>query len=139
MGTTTKIEWAESTWNPIRARNRDTGKVGSFCIHASDGCASCYAETINHRLGTGVDYRAQDRDKVEVFLDERMVSAPLHWRKPRRIFVGSMMDLFGEFVAGEILDRTFAVITRCPQHTFLLLTKRGERMRDYALSGAPRR
>lgn len=132
----TKIEWADASWNPIRARNRDTGKVGWFCTHASPGCGDhtgggCYAEAINRRLGTGVDYRAQDLAKVEIFLDEKMLKQPLRWRRPRRIFVGSMTDLFGEFVPDAMIDCIYAVMAMCPQHTFLLLTKRAGRMRDY--------
>lgn len=132
----TKIEWADSSWNPIRARNRDTGKIGWFCTHVSPGCGDstgggCYAETINHRLGTGIDYRAQDLAKVEIFLDEKMLTQPLRWRRPRRIFVGSMTDLFGEFVPDAMIDCIFAVMALCPQHTFLLLTKRAGRMRGY--------
>ena len=131
MGDHSKIEWTDATWNPIRARRRDTGKVGWFCTHASDGCTHCYAETLNHRLGTSIDYRAQDLAKVEIFLDEKMLKQPLRWRRPRRIFVGSMTDLFGEFVPDAMLDCIYAVMAMCPQHTFLLLTKRAGRMRDY--------
>ena len=132
----TKIEWADASWNPIRARNRDTGKIGWFCTHVSPGCGDstgggCYAETLNRRLGTGIDYRAQDLAKIEIFLDEKMLTQPLRWRRPRRIFVGSMTDLFGEFVPDAMLDCIYAVMALCPQHKFLLLTKRAGRMRDY--------
>jgi protein gp37 len=59
MGAQTGIEWTDATWTPIRARNRATGKVGWFCIHESEACRFCYAEVMNRRLGTGVDYKAQ--------------------------------------------------------------------------------
>ncbi len=131
MAENTKIEWTDATWNPIRARDRATGKIGWFCIHESEGCRFCYAETFNRRLGTGIDYRAQDRDKIEIFLDEKTLLQPLHWRRPRKIFTLSMSDLFGEFVPDEMIDRVFAVMALCPQHTFQVLTKRAARMRDY--------
>ena len=142
MGDRTSIEWTAtiqpdgsvtpgSSWTPIRARNRETGLVGWFCIHASDGCTNCYAEAINRRLGSGVDYRAQDRDKVEVYLGEKILAQPLRWKKPRKIFVCSMTDLFGEWVTDEMIDKIFAVMALCPQHTFIVLTKRSARMRKY--------
>lgn len=127
----TKIEWATDSWNPLRARARETGKVGWFCVHKNDACANCYAEGMNRRLGTGIDYRAQDHAKVEIFLDEKMLTLPLRWKKPRKIFVCSMTDLFAEFVPDEFIDRMFAVMALCPQHTFQVLTKRPERMRAY--------
>lgn len=130
MSATTKIEWAEATWNPIRARNRETGRVGWFCTHASPGCELCYAEGFNARLGTGVAFKAQNRDQVELFLDEKILREPLRWRKPKIVFVCSMTDLFGEFVEIDWLQRIFAVMAVCPQHTFIVLTKRAGRMAD---------
>ena len=96
MGDKTKIEWADSSCSPLRARNRKTNAIGWYCSHASPGCLNCYSEGINRRLGTGVPYRAQDSDLVEVFLDERIMNQPLRWRRPRRIFWNSMSDTFGE-------------------------------------------
>jgi protein gp37 len=69
-----------------------------------------------------------------LFLDETMLTAPLRWKKPRRIFVCSMTDLFAAFVPDDFIDRMFAVMALCPQHTFQILTKRPERMRDYFLA-----
>lgn len=131
MGASTKIEWTDATWNPIRARNRATGKVGWHCTHASEGCRWCYAEAINKRLGTGLAYKPGHERDIEIFLDERMLMQPLRWRAPRKIFVGSMTDLFGEFVPDEIIDRLFGVMALCPQHTFQVLTKRSARMRRW--------
>jgi protein gp37 len=71
----TKIECTDYAWNPIRARSRATGKVGWYCEHASDGCRHCYAKTINHRLGMRIDFARQNRDRVEVFLDEKVLHA----------------------------------------------------------------
>jgi protein gp37 len=127
----TKIEWASDSWNPIRARNRVTGKLGWFCVHESEGCRFCYAESLNRRLGTGIDYKAQNLDLVEVFLDEKILTQPLRWRQPRRVFPCSMTDIFGEWVPDWMLDKMFAVMALTPHHTYLPLTKRAERMRVY--------
>lgn len=134
MSDGTKIEWAEASWNPIRARNRETGAVGWFCTHASPGCIECYAEAMNARLGTGIAFQAQNAGQVEIFIDEKTLLQPLKWRKPRRIFVCSMTDLFGEFVFDDMIDRVFAIMALCPQHEFLVLTKRPARMRDFIVN-----
>ena len=138
MGSKTSIEWtrgddgsAGATWNPVRARNLATGKVGWHCEHVSEGCRNCYSESMNRRLGTGLDFKPGHRADVEIFLDEKMLLAPLRWKKPRRIFVNSMTDTFAEFVKDEWIDRMFAVMALCPQHTFQVLTKRPGRMQTY--------
>ena len=132
----TKIEWADASLNPVRARHRETGKIGWFCTHASPGCGDstgggCYAEAINRRLGTGIDYQAQNVSKVEMYLDEKILASPLRWARGRRIFWNSMSDTFGDFVPDTWIDRMFAVCALTPQHQHLFLTKRAERMRDY--------
>ena len=132
-----KIEWTDATWNPIRARNIATGGVGHFCVHVSDGCKNCYAERLQPRFKNPVEFRAQDRDKVEIFLDEKVLTQPLRWKKPRRIFVCSMTDLFGDWVADEWLDMIFAAMALADQHTFQVLTKRPDRMRDYLTRQGP--
>lgn len=140
MGDNSKIEWTDATWNPIRARNRATGGVGHFCIHASDGCRHCYAERLQPRFGNPVRYGAPYRDQVELLLDDAALLQPLRWRRPRRIFVCSMTDLFLAEHPEPWLDQVFAVAALCPQHTFQILTKRPERARGYAdHPGAPRR
>lgn len=131
MADGTKIEWADASWNPIRARNKATGKIGWHCEHKNEACRHCYAEGFNLRLGTGFAFRRQDRDAVEIFLDEKMLTQPLHWKRPRRIFVCSMTDLFAEFVTDEMIDRIIAIAGLCPQHQFLALTKRPDRARGY--------
>jgi protein gp37 len=138
MAEKTKIEWTRNTdgsqgatWNPIRARHRATGKVGWYCTRMSGGCANCYAEGINRRLGTGVDYRAQDRRLVEIFLDDKLLRAPLHRRKPTTYFLSSMTDLFADFVTDDVLDRIFAVMALQRQDTYQVLTKRPDRMHAY--------
>jgi protein gp37 len=125
------IEWTDATWTPIRARNHKTGKVGWHCEHATTGCENCYAEGINKRLGTGLPFKPGHRADIEIFLDEAMLTQPLRWKKPRRVFVCSMTDLFASFVTDEMIDRVFAVMALCPQHTFQVLTKRAERMRTW--------
>jgi protein gp37 len=129
MGDRSKIEWTDASWNPIRARNRATGKIGWHCTHASEGCRNCYAEAINRRLGTGLAYKPGHEPDIEIFLDPKMLTQPLRWRQPRKIFVGSMTDLFADFVPDAMIDQVFAVMLLCPQHTFQVLTKRPARMR----------
>ncbi|HYK80103.1 MAG TPA: DUF5131 family protein, partial [Micropepsaceae bacterium] len=131
MAEKTGIEWTDSTWNPLRARNLATGKIGWHCEHASEGCRFCYAEGINKRRGTGLDFKPGHRADVEIFLDEKMLLAPLRWKKPRMIFVNSMSDTFAEFVPDEMIDRIFAVMASSARHTFQVLTKRPARMRKY--------
>lgn len=126
----TGIEWTEETWNPVRARLPD-GKVGWHCTHASDGCKFCYAEAMNRRLGTGLEYKPGHESKIEVFLDPNALDKPLKWKRPRTIFPGSMTDLFADFVTDEMLDEIFARVAMTPHHTYQFLTKRPERMLDY--------
>lgn len=133
MGDKTNIEWTNATWNPIRARNKVTGKVGWHCEHATTGCEHCYSEGFNKRLGTGLAFKPGHRMDIEIFLDEQMLTQPLRWKKPRKIFVCSMTDAFADFVTDEMLDKMFAVMALAPQHTFQVLTKRAERMRRYML------
>lgn len=122
MGEKTTIEWTDSTWNPLR------GTIGKWsCVKVSPGCQFCYAERVNRRFG-GPDYRV-GADTVR--LDERALTEPLRWKLPRRVFVCSMSDLFGEWVPDEWLHRIFAVMALAGGHTYQVLTKRAERMRDY--------
>jgi protein gp37 len=134
MGTKSNIEWTDASWTPIRAKNLKTGKLGWHCEHDTTGCIHCYSEAMNLRLGTGLPFKPGHRKDVEIFLDEKMLQAPLHWKKPRMVFVCSMTDLFADFMKDEWIDRVFAVMALCPQHTFQVLTKRAERMRDYCLA-----
>jgi protein gp37 len=134
MSDRSAIEWTDASWNPIRARNLKTGKVGWHCEHVTTGCERCYAEGINKRLGTGLPFKPGHRKDVEIFLDEKMLRAPRRWAKPRKIFVCSMTDLFADFVKDEWLDRIFATMLLSPHHTFQVLTKRPERMRAYTTS-----
>ena len=112
----TSIEWTDKVWNPV------TG-----CAKVSAGCAHCYAERMFGRNLPGM--KGQKFSEVRCH-DDRL-EAPLHWRKPRRVFVNSMSDLFHEDVPCEFIDKVFAVMALCPQHTFQVLTKRPERMLEY--------
>jgi protein gp37 len=112
------IEWTDATWNPVRG-----------CVKISPGCKHCYAETFaerwrgipNHPYEQGFDLR----------LVHEKVEDPLRWRKPRRIFVNSMSDLFQEGVPDPFIRRVFEVMCAAPRHTYQVLTKRAERMRSF--------
>lgn len=131
MGAKSDIEWTDATWTPIRARHRQTGNVGWHCEHVSPGCENCYAESMNRRLGTGLPFKPGHKRDLEIYLDDKMLTAPLRWRNARRVFVCSMTDLFADCVPDEWIDRMFAVMSLCPQHRFQVLTKRAARMRAY--------
>ncbi len=133
MSDRSKIEWTDASWNPVRARlkNANPERVGWHCAHVSEGCRHCYAETVNNRFGTKLPYAAHAQSRVEHFLDDKMLAAPLRWKRPRKIFVGSMTDIFGDWVSDDMLDRIFAVMALAEHHTFQVLTKRPQRMRAY--------
>ena len=131
MASFSKIEWTDATWTPIRARNLETGKTGWHCQHVSPGCENCYSETLNRRIGSGLAFKPGHLKAVDVFLDEKMISAPMRWRSPRRIFVCSMTDLFGEWMRDEWIDRVFDIVEQAPQHIYQILTKRAYRMQWY--------
>lgn len=134
MAEASNIEWTDGTWNPLRAIAAD-GRKGWHCEHVSEGCRNCYAETFNvKRLGTGLPFKPGHRGDVHHVLDENLLLAPLRRRKPTRWFLSSMTDVFGAWVPDKHLDRIFAVMALCPQHTFMVLTKRPERMRAYLQS-----
>lgn len=132
MADNTKIEWTDATWTPVKG-----------CTRKSPGCVNCYAEIMAARfsqpgqwgeaLASIVDTpKGKDhRWTGNVRFDEAELLKPLRWKKPRRIFVCSTSDLFHESVPDEWIDRVFAVMALCPQHTFQVLTKRADRMRDY--------
>lgn len=124
----TSIEWTDETWNPVRG-----------CALVSAGCANCYAMKQAHRFnGPGQPYEGLTelgpqgpRWNGNIRLVPDVLDAPLHWQKPRRIFVNSMSDLFHEDVPDEFIVAVFGVMAACPEHTFQILTKRPERMRQY--------
>ncbi len=134
MGATSNIEWTDATWTPIRARRAD-GKIGVHCEKVSPACKNCYAERFNKRNlpahGTGLDFTVLNRANVEIIVDKNILVHPQKWRRPRRIFVCSQTDLFGQFVSDECIDQVFSVMAASRQHIFQVLTKRPERMQSY--------
>jgi len=114
----TRIEWCDSVWNPV------TG-----CTPISPGCQNCYAQRFARRLAGRHDYPKDN--PFTVTLHPGRAVDPLHWRKPRRIFVCSMSDLFHEKVPFNFIDQIMAVVAISQQHTFMLLTKRPDRMLLY--------
>lgn len=129
MADRSAIEWTDTTWNPVAG-----------CSVISPGCTNCYAMRMAARLeAMGVPiYAGLTRPSKAgpvwtgaVRSATDAITKPLHWRKPRRIFVNSMSDLFHEAVPVEVIDQVFAVMALTRQHSYQLLTKRAERMRAY--------
>ncbi|MGQ3299683.1 DUF5131 family protein [Reyranella sp.] len=134
MADNSSIEWTDATWNPVRG-----------CTRISAGCGGpnrqggCYAEQIAARFpGPGQPFEGfaerttqGGRWTGKMALVDDMLTLPLRWKKPRRIFVNSMSDLFHENLPDEAIDKVFAVMALVPQHTLQVLTKRAKRMRTY--------
>lgn len=143
----TTIEWTDVTWNPV------TG-----CTKVSQGCKNCYAERVfpraysacfvcshsekahtlpNSRCALCPDAKHPEcdgyvrRQFTDVLTHSDRLEQPLRWRKPRRVFVNSMSDLFHDDVTFDFIDKVFAVMALASQHTFQVLTKRPERMWEY--------
>jgi len=112
---TSKIEWTESTWNPV------TG-----CTKVSAGCANCYAERMARRLHAMG--QPNYRNGFKVTCHEHVLRHPLTWKTPRTVFVNSMSDLFHEDVPEEFIRSIFDVMKQAHWHTFQVLTKRDQRM-----------
>lgn len=117
MATNSPIEWTEATWNPV------TG-----CDKVSPGCAHCYAERMAKRL-QAMGQRNYARG-FDLTLQEQMLALPLRWRRPRRIFVNSMSDLFHARVPDAFIQRVFSVMRQADWHEYQILTKRSERLAD---------
>lgn len=119
MAEKSKIEWTESTWNPV------TG-----CTKISEGCQHCYAERMARRL------YAMGQEKYKncfmVTMHEDCLDEPLSWKKPQIIFVCSMSDLFHKDVPDEFIIKVFEVMNKAYWHTFQVLTKRAERLEQIA-------
>ena len=119
MADKSHIEWTEATWNPV------TG-----CSKVSAGCKNCYAERLALRLQAMGNGRYRNGFKLTLHQD--LVQLPKRWRESRVIFVNSMSDLFHEQVPLDFIQRVFATMRECPQHTFQILTKRSARLRQLA-------
>lgn len=140
MSGATSIEWADAVWNPT------TG-----CAKVSAGCKHCYAETVANRFWPTQfpDYALNERRSdwqvmngdtrrprrfTDVALHPDRLALPLTWKKPRRIFVNSMSDLFHDDVPDAFIDQVFAVMALADWHTFIVFTKRPKRMLAYLVS-----
>ena len=119
MANNSKIEWTESTWNPV------TG-----CNKISPGCKNCYAERMAKRLKSMGSERYVNEFKLT--LHEDVIQEPLNWKRPRTIFVNSMSDLFHEDIPFEFIQKVFNVMVKAEWHTFQILTKRSERLEELA-------
>ncbi len=124
------IEWTDTTWNPVRG-----------CSRVSAGCENCYAERVAWRFkGEGKPYEGLVREvngrpvwTGQIRLLDAALNEPRRWRKPRRVFVNSMSDLFHQGVPTGFIDRVFLTMALSPQHQFQVLTKRPDRMLQYVL------
>jgi protein gp37 len=128
----TTIEWTDRVWNPV------TG-----CTKVSAGCKHCYAETIADRFwatqyplvlehfADGSGRLERPRKFTDVMTHADRLNEPLKWRKPAKVFVNSMSDLFHEDVAFPFIAAVFAVMAATPRHAYQVLTKRAERMREF--------
>ncbi|MDE0084803.1 MAG: phage Gp37/Gp68 family protein [Candidatus Poribacteria bacterium] len=123
------IEWTESTWNPVRG-----------CTRVSEGCRFCYAERIAARFsGKGMAYEGLAKNTKtgpqwtrEVRPVRSLLYEPLKWKKPRRIFVNSMSDLFHEKIELDYIQEVFSVMEKANWHQFQVLTKRASRLLEYS-------
>lgn len=126
----TSIEWAQETWNPLAG-----------CKEISPGCTNCYAAVMAHRLAAMGQEKYKGTTKKaasgkvtwtgKINFDPSALMIPLKRKKPTTWFVNSMSDLFHADVPDEYIDKVFAVMALCPQHTFQVLTKRAERLPRY--------
>lgn len=128
----TKIEWADTVWNPT---------VG--CSKVTEGCRNCYAERMANRL------QAMGRPEYQGLVDDQghwtglvnsvdeRLGEPLRWKQPRRVFVNSMSDLFHENVTDWFIYTVFAYMFEAKNHTFMVLTKRPERMKSFMETSYP--
>jgi protein gp37 len=124
----TSIEWTDATWNPVAG-----------CTVLTAGCTNCYAMRMAARLDAmgqekyrGLTRRSGGRAvwTGKIRLDEKSLTAPKSWSKPRKVFVNSMSDLFHEDVPAEFIARVWSVMKETPRHTYQILTKRPDRMAE---------
>ena len=115
----TTIEWTESSWNPV------TG-----CTKISEGCRNCYAERMAKRLMAMGQKNYKNGFSLSVH--DQMLDLPKKWKKPRKIFVNSMSDLFHESLPFSVIEAVFRIMNECYWHTFQVLTKRSEILRKFS-------
>lgn len=118
MSNKSKIEWTDVTWNPV------TG-----CSKVSDGCKNCYAERMTARFRKDHKPWTLANAQHNIKLHSDRLSIPLTWKKPRKVFVNSMSDLFHDLVPVDYILRVFLTMRNTPWHTYQVLTKRAERMK----------
>ena len=118
MSAQTAIEWTDATWNPV-----------SGCTKLSPGCDNCYAERLAERF-RGVPKHPFEHG-FELTLRPHKLLEPLYWRRPRRVFVNSMSDLFHKEIPPDFLDRVFDTMEQASWHVFQVLTKRSSLLRRY--------
>jgi protein gp37 len=121
MSDNSRIEWTDATWNPVRG-----------CTKISPGCKHCYAETFAERF-RGVPGHPYSQG-FDLKLVPEKLAEPLRWKAPRTIFVNSMSDLFQDGVPDDYIVTVARVMALANWHTFQVLTKRSERMRDLLLT-----
>jgi protein gp37 len=120
------IEWTDATWNPV-----------SGCDIVSPGCTHCYAmrmaarlQAMGHHNYQGVTRKVNGKPVWTglLHLNEEAIGIPLRWRKPRKIFVNSMSDLFQDGIPDAFISRIWQIMAQAPQHVFQILTKRPDNM-----------
>jgi protein gp37 len=119
MAEKSRIEWTESTWNPV------TG-----CTKISEGCENCYAQKMAKRLCAMGQKKYKNEFKLTLHPD--CLNEPLKWKKPQVIFVCSMSDLFHKDVPDDFIMQVFDIMNQAHWHTFQVLTKRSERLNEIA-------
>ena len=118
MGTKSAIEWTDTTWNPV------TG-----CTKITRGCDNCYAERLAERFRGTPGHPFENG--FDLTLRPERLSQPLSWRRPRRVFVNSMSDLFHKGIPTEFIDCVFDTMETADRHVFQVLTKRSALMKEY--------
>lgn len=127
----TTISWTDYSSNPIHAIGKKSHLRGWMCTKVSEGCKNCYAERINRgRFGNRLSYTVENIDNVEWKLSDKELNSWGRLKKPSRIFVCDMIDLFHEAIPDHHIFRVLSTMREATWHTFQVLTKRPERMRE---------
>ena len=128
MATISRIEWTDATWNPV-----------SGCLMISPGCTNCYAmrmagrlQAMEHASYKGVTRKSGNRQvwTGKLHFNDAALEIPLRWRQPRRVFVNAMSDLFQAGVPADFIKSVWGIMERAHWHSFQVLTKRPDNMRD---------
>lgn len=130
MSQKTAISWTDASSNPLKYRDKATGRDVWACVKHSSGCANCYAESLAGRFGRGGLFTRASLEKVEPYLCEKELNRLLAAKSlaGKRVFVGDMTDVFGDWVPDEFIHTLLAAFAMRPDVTFQVLTKRAERM-----------